>query len=155
MPSPVKSLGSDVAASSVSQAEAHATTFATSHGFTVSRVKNYKLHAASQKIYYKVKLQLEQNGRKSATMVVWVDASTSSGTVTAASGQGLHWQATALASSNSAIAAASNAVSGTEYKVSLHGGKWKWYWVYTRDGSAKYKVAVDAASGVVTQVHHS
>ncbi len=156
--SPVKSWGSDAASSSASQAESDATSFATSHGYKVMGVKNFKLHAKSQKVYYEVKLQLgqnSQNSHKHGTMNVWVDASTAAGTVTAASGDGLHWKAGAQVMSSSAVTDAEGAVSGTEYKVSLHGGKWKWYWVFIRDGSTKYKVAVDAASGVVTQVHAS
>lgn len=139
---------------SAGQAAANATSFVTGQGYQVLGVKHEQLEAKGQKDYYQVKLQLGQNGRKHGTTNVWVDASSAAGTVTAASGSGLQYRdpnvVAPAAAGQSALAATGG--SGTVYKTSLHGGKWRWYWVFVRTASAKYKVGVDAVTGAVTQV---
>lgn len=140
-----------------SQAANDATSFVTAKGYQVLGTKHEKLKSKGQKDYYKVKLQLGLNGKKHGTASVWVDATSSPGTVTAVSGDGLKYRDTTIVSSSTAQANAisANGGSGTVYKTSLHGGKWRWYWVSLRVGSTKYKVGVDAVTGVVTQIRRS
>ncbi|MHB8246054.1 MAG: hypothetical protein ACYDGN_12020 [Acidimicrobiales bacterium] len=138
---------------SYSQAAADAQAFATQRGYQVLGVKHNELNADGQKDYYQVKLQLGENGRKHGTTNIWVDATSSPGTVTAASGSGLSYRDSNSVSPSTAEHNAVAAVGGgTAYKYSLHGGKWRWYWVFVRDGSTKYKIGVDAVTGIVTQM---
>ena len=139
-----------------SQAASDATSFATSHGYQVLGVKHHKLKSSGQKDYYKVKLQLGQNGQNAGTANVWVDATSSPGVVTAASGSGLRYRDPNIVAPATAQAKATSATGGgTAYKTSLKGGKWRWYWVFVRNGSTTYKVGVDAVTGAVTQVRQS
>ena len=139
-----------------SQAASDATSFATTHGMQVLGVKHEQVNSNGQKDYYQVKLQLGSNGQRHGTTNVWVDATTSPGTVTAGSGSGLDYRDTSVVSPAAAQASAVTAAGGgTAYKVSLHGGKWRWYWVFVQNGSTKDKVGVDAVTGVVTQVRQS
>ncbi len=144
--------GNDTPQISASQANTIATNFAQSQGDQVLGVKHTQLNSNGQKDYYQVKLQLGSNGNKSGTVNVWVDATSSSGVVTAASGSGIQYRNPNIVSP---ATAQSNALAttggGSVYKTQINGGKWKWYWVFVRNGSTKYKVGVSAASGVVTQ----
>ncbi|MHB8325195.1 MAG: hypothetical protein ACYDHB_12385 [Candidatus Dormibacteria bacterium] len=141
---------------SAGQAASDAISFATGRGFQVLGVKHNQLKSRGQKDYYQVKLQLGQNGRKHGTTNVWVDATSSPGTVTAASGGGLRYRDSAIVSAATARADAVTAAGGgSAYKTRIHGGKWRWYWVFVRNGSIKFKIGVDAATGVVTQVRSS
>ena len=119
-------------------------------------VKHEQVKSSGPKDYYQVKLQLGSNGKRKGTANVWVDATSSAGTVTAASGSGLSYRdATVVSPATAEASAVTAAGGGTAYKVSLNGGKWRWYWVFVRNGSAKDKVGVDAVTGVVTQVRQS
>ncbi|MHB1739055.1 MAG: hypothetical protein ACYCXA_06140 [Actinomycetes bacterium] len=141
---------------SASQAASDATSFATSHGYQVLGVKHTQVKSNGQKDFYQVKLQLGQNGHKEGTTNVWVDATSSPGTVTAASGSGLSYRDASIVSPGTAGANAVSATGGgSVYKTSIHGGKWRWYWVFVRNGSTTSKVGVDAVTGQVTQVHAS
>ena len=141
---------------SASQAATDATNFVTGQGRQVLSVKHNKLKSQGQKDYYQVKLQLGDNSRKAGTTNVWVDATSSAGTVTAASGSGLNYRDPNLVPSATAQANAVGATGGgSVYKTNLNGGKWRWYWVFVRKGSTKYKVGVDAVTGAVTQVRKS
>ena len=141
---------------SANQAASDATSFVTSQGYQVLGVKHDQLKSSGQKDYYQVKLQLGQNGRKHGTTNVWVDATSSPGTVTAASGSGLDFRDASIVSPGTAQGNAVSATGGgTAYKTQINGGEWRWYWVFVRDGSARYKVGVAAATGKVTQVRHS
>ncbi|MST31601.1 hypothetical protein GHK86_02495 [Acidimicrobiaceae bacterium USS-CC1] len=145
--------GGDAPAISAGQAAADATAFVTGQGRQVLSVKHDHLKSQGQKDYYQVKLQLGDNGRNAGTTNVWVDATSAPGTVTAASGSGLDYRDPSLVAASTAWANAVAAVGGgTVYKTNLNGGKWRWYWVFVRDGATKYKVGVDAVTGVVTQV---
>lgn len=145
--------GGDAPAISAAQAAADATTFVNGQGRQVLSVKHEHLKSQGQKDYYQVKLQLGDNSRNAGTTNVWVDATSSPGTVTAASGSGLDYRDTSLVAASTAQANAVAAVDGgTVYKTNLNGGKWRWYWVFVRAGATKYKVGVDAVTGVVTQV---
>ena len=85
---------------------------------------------------------------------MWVDATTASGTVTAASGSGLHHRDSTIVSPGTAAVNALVATSGGSVdKTSLQGGRWPWCWVFIKSGDTKLPVGVDAVSGVVTQVH--
>ncbi|MHB1499621.1 MAG: hypothetical protein ACYCYK_00385 [Candidatus Dormibacteria bacterium] len=135
------------------QAATDASNFATQQGLQVLGVKHSHLKSSGQKDYYQIKLQLGRGGRKHGTATVWVDASTSAGTVTAASGSGLRYRDQTVVSASTARAnAVAAAGAGSAYKTQLHGGKWRWYWVFVRSGSTKYKIGVDAVTGAVTQV---
>ncbi len=141
---------------SASQAATDATSFVVSQGRQVLWVKHNQLKSQGQKDYYQVKLQLGENGKKAGTTNVWVDATTSTGTVTAASGSGLGYRDPNLVSAATAQANAVKAAGGgSAYKTSLNGQKWRWYWVFVRNGSTKDKVGVDAVTGAVTQVRQS
>ena len=141
---------------SASQAATDATSFVASQGRQVLWVKHNQLKSQGQKDYYQVKLQLGANGKKAGTTNVWVDATTSTGTVTAASGSGLGYRDPNLVSAATAQANAVKAAGGgSAYKTSLNGQKWRWYWVFVRNGSTKDKVGVDAVTGAVTQVRQS
>ena len=141
---------------SASQAATDATSFVTNQGRQVLWVKHNQLKSQGQKDYYQVKLQLGANGKKAGTTNVWVDATTSTGTVTAASGSGLGYRDPNLVSAATAQANAVKAAGGgSAYKTSLNGQKWRWYWVFVRNGSTKDKVGVDAVTGAVTQVRQS
>lgn len=141
---------------SASQAATGAVDFVSGQGRQVLWVKHNQLKSEGQKDYYQVKLQLGANGGKAGTTNVWVDATSSSGIVTAASGSGLSYRDTNLVPASTAQANAVKATGGgLVYKTSLNGGKWRWYWVFVRNGSTKYKVGVDAVTGVVTQVHQN
>lgn len=165
--SPGVSTGTDVHVPSLSQssqqiiasqAAIDATDFATGRGYQVLGVKKERLNSKGQKDYYQVKLQLGQNGRKHGTMNVWIDATSPAGIVTAASGGGLRYRDLNLASPTivQANALAATGGKGSVYKTSgLQGGKWSWYWVFVRNGSTKYKVGVDAFTGLVTQVRQN
>ena len=138
---------------SASQAAADATSFVTGQGRQVLSVKHNQLESQGQKEYYQVKLQLGESGRKAGTTSVWVDATSSPGTVTAVSGSGLSYRDQTLVPAATAQANAVKAAGGgSAYKTSLNGGKWRWYWVFVRNGATKYKVGVDAVTGAVTQV---
>ncbi|MHB1510077.1 MAG: PepSY domain-containing protein [Acidimicrobiales bacterium] len=155
-PSPSPSSGSDSPKITASQAEASATTFVSGLGHQVLGVKHYESNFNGQKDYFQVKLQLGQGGKKQGTTNVWVDASSTTGVVTAASGSGLTYRDANIVSPGTADANAVAATNGgSVYKTSLHGGKWRWYWVFVRNGSTKYKVGVDAVTGIVTQVRQS
>ncbi len=150
------SSGSDSPRISARQAVVDAKGFVTGQGRQVLWVKHEQLKSQGQKDYYKVKLQLGDNGRKAGTTNVLVDATSSAGTVTAASGDGLSYRDHNLVPVATARANALNAVGGgSVYKTKLNGGKWRWYWVFVRQGSTKYKVGVDAVTGVVTQARRS
>ena len=150
------STGSDAPQISASQAAADATNFVTGQGRQVLSVKHDQLKSQGQKDYYQVKLQLGRNDRNAGTTNVWVDATSSAGTVTAASGSGLSYRDPNLVPAATAQANAVKAAGGgSVYKTSIHGGKWRWYWVFVRNGSTKYKVGVDAVTGAVTQVRKS
>ncbi|MHB1783245.1 MAG: PepSY domain-containing protein [Acidimicrobiales bacterium] len=150
------SAGSDAPQISASQAATGATSFVSGKGRQVLSVKHNQLKSEGQKDYYQVKLQLGDNGRKAGTTNVWVDATSTSGIVTAASGSGLSYRDTNLVPASTAQANAVKATGGgVVYKTNLNGGKWRWYWVFVRNGSTKYKVSVDAVTGVVTQVHQN
>ncbi len=152
--SSVASTGPDSPRITASQAASDATSFAVSQGYEVLGVKHEQLKSSGQKDYYQVKLQLGQNGQNYGTTNVWVDATSTPGTVTAASGSGLDYRDATIVSPATAQASATAATGGgSVYKTSLHGGKWRWYWVFVRDGGTKYKVGVDAVTGVVTQLH--
>lgn len=141
-----------------SQAAIDATNFATGRGYQVLGVKKERLNSKGQKDYYQVKLQLGQNGRSHGTMNIWIDATSPAGTVTAASGSGLRYRDLNLALPTivQANALAATGGKGSVYKTSgLQGGKWSWYWVFVRSGSTKYKVGVDAFTGLVTQVRQN
>ena len=139
-----------------SQAASDAASFATSQGFQVLGVKHSQVNSNGQKDYYQIKLQLGSNGQRHGTTNVWVDATSSPGTVTAASGSGLSYRDANVVSPGAAQASAVTAAGGgSAYKISLNGGKWRWYWVFVQNGSSKYKVGVDAVTGVVTQVRQS
>ena len=141
---------------SASQAATDATSFVARQGRQVLWVKHNQLKSQGQKDYYQVKLQLGENGKKAGTTNVWVDATTSTGTVTAASGSGLGYRDPNLVSAATAQANAVKAAGGgSAYKTSLNGQKWRWYWVFVRNGSTKDKVGVDAVTGAVTQVRQS
>ena len=141
---------------SASQAVTDATNFVTAQGYQVLYVKHNQLKSSGQKDYYQVKLQLGQDGRKAGTTNVWVDATSSAGTVTAASGSGLSYLDAGIVSPATAEANAVAATGGgSAYKWNINGGKWRWYWVFVRNGGTKYKVGVDAVTGVVTQVKQS
>ena len=143
----------DSAKISAGQAATDATNFVTGRGYQVLGVKHDQLKSSGQKDYYQVKLQLGNNGRKHGTTNVWVDATSSPGTVTAASGSGLSYRDASIVSPATAKANAVAATGGgSAYKWNINGGKWRWYWVFVRNGSTKYKVGVDAVTGVVTQV---
>lgn len=138
---------------SAGQAATDATNFATTRGYQVLSVKHNQLKSSGQKDYYQVKLQLGRNGRNHGTTNIWVDATSSPGTVTAASGSGLSYRDAGVVSPATADANAVSATGGgNAYKTSIHGGKWRWYWVFVRNGSTKYKVGVDAVTGKVIQV---
>lgn len=150
------SAGSDSPQISASQAATDATNFVTSQGRQVLSVKHNQLNSQGQKDYYQVKLQLGQNGRNAGTTNVWVDATSSPGTVTADSGSGLSYRDQNLVPAATAQANAVKAAGGgSAYKTNLNGGKWRWYWVFVRNGSTKYKVGVDAVTGAITQVRQS
>ncbi len=150
------SASSDSPQISASQAATDATNFVTGQGRQVLSVKHDQLKSQGQKDYYQVKLQLGQNGQKAGTTNVWVDATSSAGTVTAASGSGLSYRDPNLVPAATAQANAVKAAGGgSVYKTSIHGGKWRWYWVFVRNGSTKYKVGVDAVTAAVTQVRQS
>ena len=150
------STSSDSPQISASQAATDATNFATGQGRQVLSVKHNQLKSQGQKDYYQVKLQLGENGRNAGTTNVWVDATSSAGTVTAASGSGLTYRDPNLVPVATAQANAVKAAGGgTAYKTNLNGGKWRWYWVFVRNGGTKYKVGVDAVTGVVTEVRQS
>ncbi len=150
------SSASDSPRISAVQAASDATSFVTSRGYQVLGVKHDQLKSGGQKDYYQVKLQLGQNGRNHGTTNVWVDATSSPGTVTAASGSGLDFRDANVVSLGTAQGnAVSAAGGGTAYKTQIKGGKWRWYWVFVRNGSTRYKVGVAAATGKVTQVRHS
>ena len=150
------SAGSDAPQISASQAATDATSFVSGQGRQVLWVKHNQLKSEGQKDYYQVKLQLGDNGQKAGTTNVWVDATSTSGIVTAASGSGLSYRDTNLVPASTAQANAVKATGGgIVYKTNLNGGKWRWYWVFVRNGSTKYKVGVDAVTGVVTQLHQN
>ena len=151
------STGSDTPQISVSQAATDATNFVTGQGGRqVLSVKHNQLKSQGQKDYYQVKLQLGNNGRNAGTTNVWVDGTSSQGTVTAASGSGLSYRDPNLVPAATAQANAVKATGGgSVYKTNLNGGKWRWYWVFVRNGNTKYKVGVDAVTGAVTQVRQS
>ncbi|MHB1988630.1 MAG: hypothetical protein ACYCSF_11710 [Acidimicrobiales bacterium] len=141
---------------SATQAASDATSFATNQGYQVLAVKKNRLNSSGQKVYYQIKLQLGQRGENHGTTNVWVDATSSPGTVTAAAGSGLDYRDTNLVSLAATQANATAATGGgSVYKTSINGGKWRWYWVFVRKASLKYKVGVDAVTGVVTQVRQS
>ncbi|MHB1928052.1 MAG: PepSY domain-containing protein [Acidimicrobiales bacterium] len=138
---------------SAAQAASDATSFVAGQGRQVLGVKHDQLKSSGQKDYYQVKLQLGENGRNSGTTNVWVDATSSPGTVTAVSGSGLNYRDAGIVSPSTAQANAVAAVGGGQvYKTNINGGKWRWYWVFVRNGGTKYKVGVAAATGQVTQV---
>ncbi len=144
---------SDTPKISAAQAAIDATNFATLHSHQVLGIKHNQLTSKGQQDYYKVKVQLGINGHKHGTMTVWVDATTHAGVVTAASGSGLRYRDPSIVSQTTAQAnAVSAAGGGIAYKTKIHGEKWRWYWVFVRDGSARFKVGVDGATGMVTQV---
>lgn len=116
----------------------------------VTGVKKEHKNVNGQKDYYQVKLQLRHG-----TTNVWVDGSNSSHVVTAVQGHGLSYRDPNVITPSQAEAAAVTKMGGTAYKASEHGSKWRWYWVFVRDGSSKHKVGVDAVTGVVTQVKGS
>ena len=150
------STGTDSPQISASQAATDATAFVTGQGRQVLSVKHDQLKSQGQKDYYQVKLQLGESGQKAGTTNVWVDATSSAGIVTAASGSGLSYRDSNLVPTATAQANAVKAVGGgSAYKTNLNGGKWRWYWVFVRNGSTKYKVGVDAVTGTVTQVRQS
>ncbi len=150
------STGSDSPQISASQAATDATNFVTVQGRQVLSVKHNQLKSQGQKDYYQVKLQLGENGQNAGTTSVWVDATSSPGTVTAASGSGLGYRDPNLVAAATAQANAVKAAGGgSAYKTSLNGDKWRWYWVFVRNGGTKYKVGVDAVTGAVTQVRQS
>ncbi|MHB1469242.1 MAG: hypothetical protein ACYCX7_08800, partial [Solirubrobacteraceae bacterium] len=139
------SIGSDSPQISAEQAATDATQFVVGQSHEVLSVKHNQLKSQGQKDYYQVKLQLGENGQKAGTTNVWVDATSSAGTVTAASGSGLDYRDPNLVSASTAQANAVKAVGGgSAYKTNVNGGKWRWYWVFVRNGSTKYKVGVDA-----------
>ena len=141
---------------SAGQAAADATSFVTAVGYEVLGVKHEQLKSSGQKDYYQVKLELGQKGDNHGTANVWVDATSSPGTVTAVSGGETEYRDANIVPPATAQADAISATGGgSVYKTSLHGGKWRWYWVFVRSASTKYKVGVDAATGVVTQVRQS
>ncbi len=147
---------SDSPAISATQAATDATNFVTGQGRQVLGVKHNQLKSQGQKDYYQVKLQLGENGRKSGTTNVWVDATSSAGTVTAASGSGLSYRDGNLVPAATAQANAVKAAGGgNAYKTNINGGKWRWYWVFVRNGSTKYKIGVDAVTGAVTQMRQN
>ena len=138
---------------SASQAASDAMSFVSGQGHRVLGVKNSQLKSSGQKDYFQVKLQLGANGRKQGTVNVWVDATSTPGTVTAASGSGISYRYANDVSSATAQSKAVAAVGGgNAYKSNINGGKWRWYWVFVRNGSTKYKVGVAAATGMVTQI---
>lgn len=145
------------------QAASDATAFATSRGYVVRGVKKEELSSHGPKEYYQVKLSLGATATPQGTMNVWVDATSTTGAVSAASADGTEYRDTTVVSpgvaQTNALAAISGAANGggaVVYKTSdLQGGKWRWYWVFVRSAGAKYKVAVDAYSGVVTQVRQN
>lgn len=150
------STGSDSPQIAAGQAASDATNFITGQGRQVLSVKHNQLKSQGQKDYYRVKLQLGDGGRNAGTTNVWVDATSTAGTVTAASGSGLNYRDPNLVVASTAQAnAVKAAAGGSVYKTSLNGGKWRWYWVFVRDGATKYKVGVDAVTGAVTQVRQS
>ncbi|MHB1519155.1 MAG: PepSY domain-containing protein [Acidimicrobiales bacterium] len=153
---PASSSVSDSPRISSNQAIGDARTFATTRGYQVMGVKKCQVTSKGQKVYYQVKLQLGKGGRNHGTTTIWVDASSSPGTVTAAAGQ-LKYRDANIVSPSTAEANAMAAVGGGSqfHPTSLHGGKWRWYWVFLSNGSVKYKVGVDAATGVVTEVSHN
>ena len=141
---------------SASQATTGAIDFVSGQGRQVLWVKHNQLKSEGQKDYYQVKLQLGANGGKTGTTNVWVDATSSSGIVTAVSGSGLSYRDTNLVPASTVQANAVKATGGgLVYKTTLNGGKWRWYWGFVRNGSTKYKVGVDAVTGMVTQVHQN
>lgn len=101
---------------SSAQASSNATNFATSQGYQVLGVKNSQLNNNTPKDYYQVKLQLGQNGRNAGTTTVWVDASSSAGIVTAASGSGLSYRDSAIVAASTAQANAVSAAGGLSSK---------------------------------------
>ncbi|MHB1538083.1 MAG: hypothetical protein ACYCUM_09685 [Solirubrobacteraceae bacterium] len=150
------STSSDSPQISAEQAATDATNFVTGQSREVLSVKHNQLESRGQKDYYQVKLQLGENGQKAGTTNVWVDATSSSGTVTAASGSGLSYRDPNLVSASTAQANAVKAAGGgSAYKTNINGGKWRWYWVFVRNAGTKYKVGVDAVTGVVTQMRKS
>lgn len=107
---------------SADQAAADATNFATSRRYQALSVKHNQLKSKGQNDYYQVKLQLGRNGRKHGTTNVWVNATSSPGTVTAPSGSGLNYRDTGAVPASTADAnAVSAAGGGSAYKTSIHG----------------------------------
>ncbi|MHB1850552.1 MAG: hypothetical protein ACYCVO_16425 [Acidimicrobiales bacterium] len=141
---------------SPTEAATDATSFVTGEGRQVLSVTHNQLQTEGQKDYYQVKLQLGEDGQNAGTTNVWVDATSPAGTVTAASGSGLSYRDPHIVPAAAAEADAVKAVGGgSAYKANLNGGKWRWYWVFVRNGRTKYKVGVDAVTGAVTQVRQS
>ncbi|HVA20734.1 MAG TPA: hypothetical protein VNN74_01365 [Candidatus Micrarchaeia archaeon] len=124
-------------------------------------VKNTKNASNDGPDYDTVKLRIAGGaGGEGHTATVWVDATTSSGTVTAARGDGLSFSlpTSALTTPAAADTAALTATSGgtVARPAQLHGDQWPVDQVKVRATSGtKEKVWVSAASGVVTQVRSS
>lgn len=135
-------------------AVARATSFVQGQGYQVLGVKRSQLNSSGQKDYFQIKLQLGLNGHMHDTANVWVDASSSAGIVTAASGGGLNYRDTfsvpILTAQSNAIAAVGG--GSAFHNTKIHGDKWRWYWVFVRNGTSKYKIGVSAVTGQVTQV---
>ncbi len=149
----VTASASDAPRIDASAAATLATSFAAADGRQVLGVKHEDLTSSGQKDYYTVKLQLGSNGANAGTTTVWVDATSASGTVTAAQGSGIDYRDVAVVPAATAQASAASATGGgTVYKTTLHGEKWRWYWVFVQSGGARYKVGVDAVTGTVTEV---
>ncbi len=144
---------------SATAADSVATTWVTLHtsGATVT-VRNTKTKSNDGKDYYTVKLRIAAStGGEGNGVTVWVDATTSSGTVTAVRGDGLAYSlptsslTTPAAADTAALAAVSASTMATP--AQLQGEKWPVYQVRVRTASgAGDKVWVSAASGVITQV---
>ncbi len=154
-PAPVPAAVPGAPALTEGRAVDDAVRFVTGLGYQVPAVKWAELSSTGRKDYYTVKLELAGPGEGS-TVKVWVDATSTAGTIAAARGDGLDYRDPNIVTPAAARAAAVAATGGgTAYKVRLHGEKWLWYRVSVRAGATAYEVAVDAFTAVVTQVRRA
>lgn len=119
-------------------------------------VKKQQLHAKDGKLYYQVKLYLDQHG----TTNVWVDASTGQPVVTAVQGGGHSYRDSSIVSPTTADARAESfahcSSGGCQVtQTALHGGKWRFYEVDLRTPQGNRKIWLSAATGTVIQAKSS